>query len=94
MGSRSGIHGQTIHYFKHGITRRWILLDNHGRAFDQKSRAELSVWEAIEAVYEGLDKTTYSRETSYTDDLIAQRSRALRTAGWTVVHGAPFKYTD
>ena len=83
-----------IQVYKHGITRRYLLLDHRGNAFRPTTLEPTSIWEAIESVYDGIELTSYFRETPYTTSVIAERSRALRATGWSVVHGAPRKYTD
>ena len=93
MGRTSESNG-AIEVYKHGITRRYLLLDHNGNAFRPTSLEPTSIWEAIESVYDGLELTSYSRETPYTTSIVAERSRALRAAGWKVVYGAPFEYTD
>jgi hypothetical protein len=85
---------QPIQIYKHGITRRYLLLDHKGNAFRPTTLEPTSVWEAIESVYSGLEFSPYSRETPYTDDLIAERARALRAAGWTVIHSSSLRYSD
>ena len=94
MGTRVGPDNQLIEMYKHGITRRYLLLDHQGWAFRPASRDRMSVWEGIESVYAGLDVTGHRRDTPYTDDLIAERARALRAAGWTIVHGAPLNHSE
>jgi hypothetical protein len=92
VGSISSSTGKQIEIYKHGITRRHLALDVSGAAYQEGQPT--SVWEAIEYVYADIDLTGHTRETPYTDDLIAQRSRTLRNAGWSVVHSAPFRYSD
>jgi hypothetical protein len=92
MGSLSSSTGPQIEIYKHGITRRQLALDRRGTAYE--SGQPTSVWEAIEYVYADMELTGYARDTPYSDDLIAERSRALRAEGWSVVHSAPLRYTD
>jgi hypothetical protein len=82
----------TLWFYKHGITRRTIGLGEDGRAY--VGGRPTSVWEAVEYVYADIEAMGHTRDTPYTDDLIAERSRALRAEGWSIVHSAPCRYTD
>lgn len=92
MGTTTSSTGEQTEIYKHGITRIHLALDDSGTAYHLGQ--PISVWEAVEHVYADIEATGHTRDTPYTDDLIAERSRALRAAGWSVVHSAPFHYTD
>ena len=94
MGTRVGSDNQPVETYKHGITRRYLMLDHEGWAFRPTSGDRTSVWEGVESVYVGLESTGHDRATPYTDDLIAERAQALRTVGWTVVHSQPLNQAD
>jgi hypothetical protein len=79
--------GMVIELYKHGITRRYLNLDQEGRAyrFTGSRYVITSVERAIGWVFEDLEEMGWSRETNYDDEFIVRKYKALREAGWTVI---------
>lgn len=76
-----------IELYKHGITRRYLNLDQTGDAYEYtgKGYRRIDFENAIEWVFEDLEEWGLSRETVYDDEFIARKYEALRKAGWTVI---------
>ena len=77
----------TIELYKHGITRRYLNLDEHDHAYKLTNVGyrRVSIEEAIDWVFENIEGMGWSRETVYDVDFVARRCEALREAGWTVI---------
>lgn len=76
-----------IEMHKHGITRRYLMLDQHNRAYryDGTGHVQIPVAIAVDQVFEGLGEMGWTRETRYDEEFVAEKHRKLREAGWTVV---------
>lgn len=83
--------GIQIELYKHGITRRYLNLDQNARAFrfTGGGYVEIPLSEAIELAFDGIEEMGWTRETSYDDDFVARRCQGLKDAGWTVITAAP-----
>jgi hypothetical protein len=86
-------HDGDIRMYKHGITRRYLLIDSRAycyryRAYAKKKYTRISRKDAIAWVFEDIEKMNATPETPYDDDYIAKKHKALAEAGWTMV-GAP-----
>ncbi len=82
--------GVVIELYKHGITRRYLNLDRFGGAYRYTGDGYelITMEEAIEHVFEGLEEMGFSRETNYDEEFIRRKHEALRAAGWTVISTA------
>lgn len=81
-----------IELYKHGITRRYLNLDQANRAyrFTGDGYIQIPVAVAVDQVFSGIEDMGWSRETKYDEEFVARKHRALREAGWTVITtGAP-----
>ena len=81
-----------IEMYKHGITRRYLMLDQHNRAYRYTGESHVRIpgAVAIEQVFEGIEEMGWTRETAYDEEFVAEKHRQLREAGWTVITtGAP-----
>lgn len=81
-----------IEMYKHGITRRYLMLDQHNRAYmyTGESHVQIPVAVAVELVFEGIEEMGWTRETVYDEEFVAEKHRQLREAGWTVIStGSP-----
>lgn len=76
-----------IEMYKHGITRRYLMLDQHNRAYRYtgESHVQIPVALAVEWVFEGIEEMGWTRETAYDEEFVAEKHRQLREAGWTVI---------
>jgi len=76
-----------IEHYKHGITRRYLLLDHEGRAFRYRRGryVEIPTSRAIERVFEGIDATGATRSTPYDEAYRMEKARKLRELGWTLI---------
>lgn len=77
----------TIELYKHGITRRYLNLDQFNRAyqFNGKDYDPVPVAIAIERAFEGIDESGWTRQTGYDEEFVAEKHRLLREEGWTVI---------
>lgn len=81
-----------IELYKHGITRRYLNLDQFNRAyqFNGKGYDPIPVAIAVDRVFADLEELGWSRGTRYDDEFVAEKHRRLRENGWTVIStGAP-----
>ncbi len=82
-----------IRMYKHGLTRRYLNLDPEGNSYryDWKDHRYIpqSLSDALDVAFEGIEAMGYTRETPYTDDVRAERVKALADAGWTTVTVSP-----
>lgn len=83
--------GVIIELYKHGITRRHLNLDGDGRAYRYTGSGymEITLAEAVEWVFDGIEAMGWSRETVYDDEFRATKYRALAEAGWTMITTRP-----
>lgn len=88
--------GAVIELYKHGITRRYLNLDQEGDAyrFTGSGYVPISIEEATECVFENIEEMGWSRETDYDDEFVARKYEALRGAGWTVITTGPTAASD
>lgn len=83
-----------IELYKHGITRNYLNLDQHNRAYLHAGDGyvQVPVALAIEAVFDGIEEMGWERETKYDEEFVTEKYRQLREAGWTVItSGSPFE---
>jgi hypothetical protein len=81
-----------IELYKHGISRRYLNLDQLNRAYryTEDGYIQLPVALATAVVFEGLEEMGWSRETKYDEEFVAEKHRLLREAGYTVIStGSP-----
>ena len=76
-----------IEMYKHGITRRYLMLDQHNRAwrYTGDGHVQIPVALAVERVFEEIEEMGWTRETAYNEEFVAEKHRQLREAGWTVI---------
>lgn len=76
-----------IEMYKHGITRRYLMLDQHNRAYRYTgdSHVQIPVALAVERVFAGIEEMGWTRETTYDEEFVAEKHRQFREAGWTVI---------
>lgn len=79
--------GRTIEYYKHGITRRYLLLDQHGRAVRWRRRriVDVPTKRAVDYVFDGIEDLGATRSTPYGEAYRLAKHKALRDAGWTII---------
>lgn len=76
------VHG--INRYKHGISRRYLCLDDEGRAYEVRGRdefREIPFEEALARVEEPLENMGETLETPYDSAYISRKDAALRDAG-------------
>ena len=77
-----------INQYKHGLSRRYLLLDDEGRAYEAAGRKEfqeISFDEALAWVEEPLKELGETLETSYDNAYVSRKEAALRAAGLEVL---------
>ena len=77
-----------INQYKHGLSRRYLLLDDEGRAYEAAGRKEfreISFDEALAWVEEPLKELGATLETSYDNAYVSRKEAALRAAGLEVL---------
>jgi hypothetical protein len=77
-----------INQYKHGLSRRYLLLDDEGRAYEAAGRKEfreISFDEALAWVEEPLKELGETLETSYDNACVSRKEAALRAAGLEVL---------
>jgi len=77
-----------INQYKHGLSRRYLFLDDEGRTYEAAGRnefREIPFDEALARVEEPLKELGETLETAYDDDYISRKETALRTAGIDVL---------
>jgi len=79
--------GETIEVYKHGITRRSLHLDHHGRAYvpREDDYVDVPVGIAVEIVFSGITNMGATRETAYNEAYVREKHRKAREMGWTVI---------
>jgi hypothetical protein len=73
-----------VNQYKHGISRRYLLLDDEGRAFEATKRnefREIPMDEALARVEAPLKEMGESLETPYDSVYLQHKVDALRQAG-------------
>lgn len=89
--------GRTLFEYKNGITRRYLRVDDEGQAYgfkgDAKTGAEkyppIPLEQAIDRVFEGIEKQGETRESKYNDAYRQKRNDALIKAGIGVASATP-----
>ena len=85
-----GIH-KGIRQYKHGFTRRYLLLDANGVPYRYDGhggyRRTTRAW-AIRHVFDRLEEMGYTRRTPYNAETIAERDARLGSVGWSVARGS------
>ena len=79
MGSLNG-----IHQYKHGVSRRYLFLDDEGRAYEAVGRdrfREIPFEKALARVEEPLREMGETLETAYDDAYIRRKEAVLRASG-------------
>lgn len=74
--------------YKHGISRRYLLLDDDGRAYEAAGREqfrEIPFEEALARVEAPVKDVGETLESPYDSAYIARKDAALRAAGFEVV---------
>jgi hypothetical protein len=71
-----------IEMYKHGITRRYLMLDY---VYTGDGHALIPVAIAVERVFDGIEEMGWTRETAYDEEFVAEKHRQFREAGWTVI---------
>ena len=77
-----------IHQYKHGLSRRYLFLDDEGRAYEAAGRnefREVPFDEALARVEEPLKELGETLETAYDDAYVNRKEAALRAAGIEVL---------
>ena len=77
-----------INHYKHGLSRRYLFLDDVGRAYESVGRKEfreIPFDEALAWVEEPLKELGETVETAYDDAYISRKETALRAAGIEVL---------
>src|SRR6202162_1093643 len=77
-----------INQYKHGLSRRYLFLDDEGRAYAATGRndfREISFDEALARVEEPLKELGETLETSYDVAYVNRKEAALRAAGIEVL---------
>jgi len=83
MGRSNG-----INHYKHGLSRRYLFLDDEGRAYEAAGRnefQEIPFDEALAQVEEPLKEMGETLETPYDSAYISRKDAALREAGFDVL---------
>jgi hypothetical protein len=77
-----------INQYKHGISRRYLFLDDEGRAYRAFGRSEfreVPIEEALAVVEEPLKELGETLETPYDVAYVRRKEAALREAGIEVL---------
>lgn len=79
-----------IEMYKHGIARRYLMLDQRNRAYRYAGdgHVQIPVAIAVDRVFEGLEEMGWTRETRYDEEFITEKHRRWREAGWTLISTA------
>jgi hypothetical protein len=78
----------TFTFYKHGISRRYLLLDDSGKAYEARGPrgfAEIPFAEALARVEQPLKELGASLETSYDNEYVVRKAQVLRAAGIEMV---------
>ena len=77
-----------IHQYKHGLSRRYLFLDDEGRAYEVAGRnefREIPFDEALARVEEPLKELGETLDTVYDDAYVSRKEATLRAAGIEVL---------
>ena len=77
-----------INQYKHGISRRYLFLDDHGVAYERvhgDGFRRIATSEAIARIEESLREVGETLETPYDSEYIRRKDAALRAAGFEVL---------
>jgi hypothetical protein len=77
-----------INQYKHGLSRRYLFLNDDGRAYEAAGRSEsreIPFDEALARVTEPLERMGEALETPYDSAYIRRKDEALRAAGIEVL---------
>jgi hypothetical protein len=77
-----------INQYKHGLSRRYLYLDDEGRAYETAGRnefREIPFAEALARVEMPLKELGEKLETAYDDAYVGRKEAALRAAGLEVL---------
>jgi hypothetical protein len=77
-----------VYQYKHGISRRYLFLDDDGRAYEAAGRGEfreIPFEEALARVEAPVKEMGETLETPYDSAYIVRKDAALRAAGFEVV---------
>src|ERR1700720_3605534 len=78
----------TFNQYKHGLSRRYLFLDDDGRAYEAAGRKEfreIPFDEALARVEGPLKELGETLETSYDDAYVNRKEAVLRAAGIEVL---------
>jgi hypothetical protein len=78
----------TLNQYKHGISRRYLLLDDEGRAYKAIGRnefREIAIGEALAMVEAPLKEMGETLDTPYDSAYVRRKEAALREAGIKVL---------
>jgi hypothetical protein len=76
-----------INQYKHGISRRYLFLDDHDVAYERVHEGgfqRIPTSEAIARIEESLREVGETLETPYDSEYIRRKDAALRAAGFEV----------
>jgi len=77
-----------INQYKHGISRRYLILDDHGGAYERVHDGgfrRIATSEAIARIEEPLREIGERLETPYDSEYIRRKDAAVRAAGFEVL---------
>jgi len=77
-----------INQYKHGLSRRYLFLDDDGKAYEAAGRnefREIPFDEALARVEEPVKELGETLETTYDDAYVGRKEAALRAAGIEVL---------
>jgi hypothetical protein len=77
-----------INQYKHGISRRYLFLDDHGAAYERVHDGgfrRIATSEAIARIEESLREIGETLETPYDSEYIRRKDAAVRAAGFEVL---------
>lgn len=80
--------GVVVELYKHGITLRYLNLDDDGGAhrWTGAGYVAIPIDESIDQVFGGLEGMGWDRTTKYDDAFRAEKYRSLRETGWAVIN--------
>jgi hypothetical protein len=73
-----------VNQYKHGLSRRYLFLDDQGRAYEAAGRdcfREIPFEEALSRVVKPLHRMGETLDTAYDEAYIRRKEAALRAAG-------------
>lgn len=89
--------GRRLYEYKHGITRKYLRLDDEGQAYSFNGNAKTEVEKypamdldkAIDNVFAGIEKQGETRESKYNETYRRKRDEALINAGIGISRATP-----